>query len=355
MSDDTDGPDSGRRPPAGKVDRGFFDAAIAPNLGAARADVVLGPTHGIDFGVLEIGDRAVAIATDPLSISPELGLERAARFALDLILADVAVSGIAPSHLSVCFTLPPAMTDEAFATVWETIHAECADLGIAVATGHTARYEGCAYPWIGAGTVLGVGDFDQLIRPDGARPGDRLLLTTGPAVEAVGLLSTLFGDAVGVTGSTLEDAQACLEDVHCVRDALTAAAAGPVTAMHDVTEGGLAGALNEMAVGAESRFAIERGAVPIRPAVEAVCEALEIDPWAATSCGSLVIAVDPDGVDDVVTALEERGTVVADIGVVEALDEHASPSVTVDGDPLAHPAVDPSWGAYADLLEQTDE
>lgn len=357
----------------GKIDRTFFERRVAPNLGARRDDVSIGPQHGVDFGVLDVDGRALVTATDPLSILPALGLERAARFALDLILADVAVSGVPPSHLSICFTLPESMDDEEFATIWETIHAECEDLGVSVVTGHTARYSDPSYPWVGAATAMGVGDHDDIVRPDGARVGDRLLLTTGPGVESVGLLSTLFGDQLAVSEDTLEDARERLEDVHCVRDALTAAAAGPVSAMHDVTEGGLAGALNEMADGAQRasaerdvRFEIDGAAVPMRPGVAEVCDALEIDPWHATSCGSLVIAVDPAGVDAVRGALEERDTVVAEIGRV--VDGSGSDdgdgsdngngsagdggSVFVDGTRLEHPRVDPSWAAYAELADE---
>ncbi|WP_255168890.1 AIR synthase family protein [Natrononativus amylolyticus] len=332
----------------GKIDRSFFDERVASSLGADRDDVSLGPRHGVDFGVLDVGGRAVVTATDPLSIVPDLGLERAARFALDLVLADVAVSGVPPSHLSICFTLPPAMSDADFTTVWETIHEECADLGVGVVTGHTARYADCSYPWVGAATALGVGNHDRLVRPDGARVGDRLVVTTGPGAETVGLLSTLFGDRLELPAETVDTARERLEDVYCVRDALTAAAAGPVTAMHDVTEGGLAGALNEMAAGSDTRFSLERDRVPVRPGVEAVCEHLGIDPWHVTSCGTLVVACDPDGVDDVVGALEARGTVAADVGRVEAGE-----GVFVDGERLAHPDVDPSWEAYATLAEES--
>ncbi|THE63770.1 hydrogenase expression protein [Salinadaptatus halalkaliphilus] len=339
----------------GKIDRSFFERHVATNLGADRDDVALGPTHGVDFGVLDIDGRALVTATDPVSILPPLGLERAARFAIDLVLADVAVSAVAPSHLSICFTLPEAMTDDQFATVWETIHEECVDLGVSVVTGHTARYSDPSYPWVGAATAMGVGDHEAIVRPDGARSGDRLLLTTGPAVESVGLLSTLYGDQLDLPDAVVADAQDRLAEVHCVRDALTVAAAGPVQAMHDVTEGGLAGALNEMAEGANRRtegtalqFEIDRAAVPMRPGVAEVCEALEIDPWAATSCGALVIAVEPSGVDDVVEALEARNTVVAEIGSVRPASSDES-RVVVDGDPLPHPSVDPSWAAYAAL------
>ena len=93
-------------PELGKVGGEFFDEIIAPNLGAEREDVQLGPQAGVDFGVLDVGDRALVLATDPLSFPPGLGFARAGRFALDICLADVAVSGIAPSHVAVGLTLP---------------------------------------------------------------------------------------------------------------------------------------------------------------------------------------------------------------------------------------------------------
>ncbi|QLG49053.1 AIR synthase family protein [Natrinema halophilum] len=337
----------------GKIDRTFFDRHIAPNLGADRDDVAVGPTHGVDFGVLDIGGQALVTATDPLSILPDLGLEWASRFALDVVLADVAVSGVDPSHLSICFTLPEEVTDDDFATIWQTIHAECEDLGVAVVTGHTARYADLSYPWLGAATAMGVGTHEDIVRPDGANKGDRLLLTNGPAVESVGLLSTLFGEQLPLSDDVITAARGRLEEVFSVRDALTAAAAGTVTAMHDVTEGGLAGALTEMADGAGVRFAINRAAVPMRPGVREVCDSLEIDPWAATSCGSLVIAVEPDSVDDVRKALADRGTPVAEIGRVEAAGTTGG-TVTVDDERLEHPRVDPSWEAYAKLANETN-
>lgn len=86
--------------------------------------------------------------------------------------------------------------------------------------------------------------------------------------------------------------------------------------------------------------------------VQAVCDALEIDPWATTSCGSLLIAVDSDGVEDVRRALEDRGTVVAEIGSVGS---GSGVVVEAGGDQvrLEHPSVDPSWGAYAELADDS--
>ena len=329
----------------GKVSRAFFEERIAPRLGADRDDVAVGPKHGVDFGVVSVGEHALVAATDPLSILPALGWERAGRFAVDVVLSDVAVSGLAPTHLTVSFALPPETSEESFGRVWEAIDAECRDLGVSVFTGHTARYAECSFPWVGAATGLAVGDPDDIVRPDGARPGDDLLVTKGPAVEAVGLLSTLFADQVDLPAATLSAARARLDETGAVRDALTAAAAGDVHAMHDATEGGLLGALHEVAASAGVRLNLERDAVPVRPGVRETCEALGMDPWRASSAGTLVVAVDPADTDRVRTALAEGGTAVGVAGRVEA-----GSGVVLDGEETDPPEGDAAWPVYERLL-----
>ena len=354
----------------GKIGRRFFEERIRPHLGAERADVTLGPAHGCDFGVIEPGHTvagdaadderdptsaaapsspsslATVIATDPISVLPDLGYDRAGRFALHIALSDVAVSGIAPSHLSIAFSLPTGFADADFAALWRAMSEECERLGIAVVTGHTARYPGSTLPWVGAATVLGVGDPDRIVRPDGARPGDRLVLTRGPAVEATGLFASLYPEALAadLDPETVATAAERLDDVRLVADALAAAATGEVHAMHDATEGGLLGALHETAGASGVRFEVDRDAVPVAPGVEPVCRALGMDPWRATTSGTLLASVAPTDADAVVEALRGRGTPAATIGTVRD-----GSGVAVDGEETEPPDGDASWPVYAEL------
>lgn len=336
-------------PDYGKIDADFFEEYIYPHLGASREEVRLGPTPGVDFGIIDTDTASLVVATDPISILPNLGFDRSARFALDIVLADVAVSGLSPQYLSISFTLPPYMTDEEFATVWQAIDEEARDLGMSVVTGHTARYEGCEFPWIGGATAFALGDPDDIVRPDGTQPGDRVVVTTGPAVEAVGLLTTLFGDQMGLPEETLTTARKRLAETGTVRDALTAATAGPVTAMHDATEGGLQGALTELAGSAGVRLDIDSETVPMRPAVTEVCDYLDINPWHATSSGTLLITVRPERAETVVRALENRGTTAAVIGTASE-----GSGTYIDNARVEHPAVDPSWEVYAEYAAKTE-
>ncbi|GGL33332.1 hydrogenase expression protein [Halarchaeum grantii] len=324
----------------GKVERAFFDEHIYPRLGAEREDVRLGPTHGADFGVVDVGESVVALATDPVFVLRELGVERAAWFAFHIVVSDAALSGIPPSHLSVDLNLPPDTSAEYFGRLWEVFDREARELRMAVTTGHTGTYAGCAWPTVGAATTLAVGDPDDLVVPTGAAPGDVLVCTKGPAIETTGLLSVLYGDALDLPASTVAAGRARFEEASPVRDALTAAA-GPVTAMHDATERGVDNALHELAAASGVALDAERERFPVGDGVRAVCEAFDLDPWVTSSEGTVLLTVRPDGVGAVLRALDAEGIRAGAVGEVRE-----GSGVTMDGEALAKPTSDPLWEAY---------
>ncbi|WP_181685138.1 AIR synthase family protein [Halorhabdus salina] len=337
-------------PDRGKIDDGTFEEIIAPQLGADRADVTVGPQHGVDFGVLSVEDSAIVTATDPISVLPALGFERAGRMALDIVLTDVAVSGIDPTHVTVSLSLPTEMTDEELARTWHGMADHAEALGVSVVAGHTARYEGIDYSWVGGGTALGVGDPSDLVRPDGAQPGDAIVLTTGPGTETAGLFATLFPDALELSAATVATAQERVEDILGVADANRASEAGDLHAMHDATEGGVIGGLAEMATGAGHRFVVERDPAPIQPGVQAVCDAVGVDPWTVSSAGSLLLTTPPEEATAVVEAMESGGTPAAVIGQVKATDGEGT--VHLDDQRAEAPKSDPAWDAMAQLADR---
>jgi hydrogenase maturation factor len=202
---------------------------------------------------------------------------------------------------------------------------------------------------VGGGTSVSVGDPDDLVRPDGATVGDRVVVTKGPAIEATGLLSIQFESLMRgeMADDDIDAAMDRFYDMSPVEDALTAAAAGPVTAMHDATECGIYGGLYEMARSAGVGVELDRDAVPVLPGVEAACDFFGIDPWISISEGTLLATVDPSGVDDVLGALDDEGIPAAEVGEVTE-----GSGLVVDGEPTDHPGADPFWAAMAEYMQK---
>src|SRR5947209_20478741 len=93
--------------PMGKVSRRFFENVIARHLGDKRADVIVGPAHGVDVGAVSLPDgRAMISTTDPIYIVPQYGWCRAAWFPFQILAWAPATAGAAPPHITLCRTLP---------------------------------------------------------------------------------------------------------------------------------------------------------------------------------------------------------------------------------------------------------
>src|SRR5215208_4460744 len=131
----------------GKATAELFEQVILRRLGARDDDVLVGPLHGVDVGVVRVADGvAMALTTDPIFIVPTLGWERAAWFAVHILASDAATSGLPLRGMTVDLNLPPATTDADLDAIWTSFSEACAELGITVLTGHTARYAGCSWP-----------------------------------------------------------------------------------------------------------------------------------------------------------------------------------------------------------------
>ena len=105
-------------PEIGKISPEIFEELILPRLGARNDSVLVPPQHGVDVGIVEIGDKAVALTTDPVFIVPEYGWERAAWFALHILASDAVTSGLKPTYLSIDLNLPMEMTREQLEITW---------------------------------------------------------------------------------------------------------------------------------------------------------------------------------------------------------------------------------------------
>ena len=337
----------------GKATAELFEQVILRRLGAKDDDVLIGPQHGVDVGVVRItGDVAMALTADPVFIVPAYGWERAAWFAVHILASDASTSGLPLRWMAVDLNLPPGISDADLTTLWEAFHTTCAELGIAIVTGHTGRYDGCAWPMVGGATCIALGRSDAYVTPTMARPGDAIVVTKGAAIETTALFAATFPGrlAAGVGEETLKAADALFESMTVVPEAILARdfglRVGGVTSMHDATEGGIIGGLLEVAAASNSGIRVDRDAIPIRPEVAAVCGYVGIDPYTAISEGTLIATVVPERAEAYVAALAGAGIDAAVVG--EILPPEQGRTLMIEGreERLVHPGLDPFWGAF---------
>lgn len=346
--------------PTGKVAPEDFERLIAPHLGAARGEVLLGPRPGVDAAIVRVGaGRVMALTTDPLALVPALGPERSAWLACHLVASDLWTTGIPPAFASVNLNLPPDMDDATLGVFSEAMGDAWAAMGVAVVTGHTGRFDGCALPIVGSATVIGLGDESRYVGPAFVADGDRVIVTKGCAIEATAIAAHLFPRRLGalLDEDGLARARAMIEQVSVVADCRAAIGAGVrdggVSMMHDATEGGVCGALVEAARACGRDLRIERAKIPLAPEARAACEAFGIDPWWALSEGTLIAFARPARAGAVLAELSAAGIAAADAG--EAV--HGAGTVWMtesDGNVtrIAGTRPDPYWEAYARAVRE---
>lgn len=348
-------------PEIGKISADIFNELIFPYLGKQRPEILVGPQHGVDVGIVEIGNKAVAMTSDPVFIVPEYGFKRAAWFATHILASDVVTSGFPPTYLTIDLNLPLSMTEEELTTVWKTIHEECKKMGMSIVCGHTARYDNCHYPMVGGATVLAVGDVDAYVSPKFARVGDKIIVTKGPAIEASGIFATMFPKLLAKQfgENFVKEAQSLFLKMSVVKDALTAVKIGVrddgISAMHDATECGIWGGVYEIAQAADVGVRIEKEKIVVEECVKDICNLFKIDPYKSISEGTLIITCREKKAEEVVKALNIDNIRASIVG--ELIDVKFGMKLIEDGreKKLMHPKVDPFWKAFYDALHRYKE
>jgi len=337
----------------GKFTVDLMEKIVFPRLGAKRREILVGPGQGLDNAIVKLGHNQVLVVTsDPFSMIPVLGPRDSAWLSVHLLASDLSTCGFPPRFMMVNFNLPPHMKDEEFLEYWEAFHKECKQLGVAILGGHTGRYVGSDYTVIGGGVMMTLAPENRYLASNMSRPGDLIIMTKGIAIAATGILARTFPETIekAYGSSFLKKAQSHFYQFSVVEDALTAASAGlrdeGVTAMHDVTEGGLLGALYELSEASCIGLDIDVSKIIMSKEAKLVCDLFKIDPYITLSEGTLILTVKPEKVEGVLKALHSKRIKANIIG--RATNRKHGKWVTKDSkrERLGKPPIDPYWKAY---------
>jgi hydrogenase maturation factor len=199
------------------------------------------------------------------------------------------------------------------------IGSACRELGCLAVGGHTEVTPGIDRPIV-AGAMVGEVEKDKLLTSGGARVGDMVLVTKGIAIEATAILAQERAREVRQSlGEEFQSrAAAFLDDpgLSVVPASRAAVEAGGITAMHDVTEGGIANALWEVAEASSAGIVVVETEIPRFWESTRLAERFQMNLLGAIGSGALVLTAPEAATERILVAMKEAGTETYVIGRV---------------------------------------
>jgi len=329
----------------GKVPTEVLQEIVFRNLGAKRDDVVLSPSIGEDAAIVQAGNEVLAISSDPITGAEEwLGW-----LAVHVSANDVATRGVQPRWFNSIILLPRNSTTELIEKICTQMDKAARQLNVAITGGHCEITPGIDHPIV-TGCAIGVAEDGKYVTCSGAKIGDRIILTKGTGIEGTAILaSDRRTELLKVFDENfLNKAEDFFEKISVVKDAITAFRIGGVSAMHDPTEGGVAGGLHELADAANVGFQVYEKEILIPEETRKICAHFEVDPLQLISSGSLLIVAEEEKTEEIISSLSRNGVQVSIIGeVTEAALGRNFVTKVGEKTELVRPVSDHLWTALA--------
>jgi len=289
--------------PPGKIPVDILKEVVFKNLGVNREEVVVGPTAGFDGSVINVGDRSLIVSMDPITGA----IERIGWLAVNINANDVATFGVEPAFFFSCILLPENANRKTVETICVQMDKAAKDLGMAIVGGHCEVTPGLTNPIV-VGCAMGMTEKGDYVTAGGAKPGDKLILTKAIGIEGTAILANdreaqlrgILDDAL------LDNAKSFFKLISVVEEAMLAFQTGGVTAMHDPTEGGIAGGIHELADASNVGVKIFEEKIRIQPETVKICKLFQIDPLQLISSGALLISTKPESADKVIRKIREK-------------------------------------------------
>lgn len=293
----------------GKIPESVLKRSVLRQLHNRRDEVLLGAGVGEDCAALTLeADEVFVMSTDPITgTGKEMG-----SFAVITTANDLASSGAEPVGVMLTILLPEESEEALLKEIMRDAEATCEKFHMQILGGHTEVSAAVNRPVI---SVSGVGKVkkDAMIKTGGARPGMDIVVSKWIGIEGTVILAKeRERELLGRYATTFIDRSKDLDAYISVLSEAAVAARSGVSAMHDITEGGIFGALWEMAEASGVGLEIDLKKIPVRQETIEICEFFGLNPYELISGGSMLMAAE-DG-NQLVHELEKAGIPAAVIG-----------------------------------------
>lgn len=293
----------------GKVQESVLKRSVLRQLKTRRGEIILGAGLGEDCAILAPGEGEIVL----LSSDPITGTGKdMARYGIHASANDIAASGGEPTAVLLTILLPPSCEEKELRELMAQAEETCASLHIQIAGGHTEVTD-AVNRMVLTVTAVGKAAAGTAVATGTAKPDGDLVVTKWIALEGTSIAAKEKEEQLRTRfpGFLVEEAMAFDRYLSIMPEAAVAGKSG-VWAMTDVTEGGIFGALWEMAESSGVGLEIDLKKLPIRQETVEICNFLDWNPYELISGGSLLIAAENGA--DLVRKLEAEKIPAAVVG-----------------------------------------
>lgn len=297
----------------GKLDSDLLKHLVFNKITYRSDDVKVRPGIGEDCAVMDFGDYECIMSTDPITAAvSDIG-----RLAIHITCNDIASNGVQPLGIMLAVMLPEGTTADDVEHIMGQAAETAAVLKVEIIGGHTEITPAVKQPVI-VSTAIGKAASGASQNGNDMEAGDLVMMTKSAGLEGSGIIACDYGGKLAgyMSEEELRTAVSFLDRVSVVAEGIAAGKVG-THGMHDITEGGILGAVWEMCQIAGKGVQIWEDKIPMEPETEKICEFFHIDPLRLISSGSMVIIVPKDKKDEMKAAMAEAAVACSIIGRIE--------------------------------------
>ncbi len=292
----------------GKVPSSILSEYVFEQIQNKRKEILLGSAIGEDCSIIKFdSDELCVVSTDPITGATE----NIGYLGVHVTCNDLASNGAEPIGLLITLLLPPSSDKEQLQEIMQQIEKGAKEVNAQIIGGHTEITDAVTRPIL---SVTGIGkSLKKNIITSKPKINEDVIMTKWAALEGTAILAKEKEEWLQnyLSKDELKTAQSCIQYLSVLPESKIAVQYG-VSAMHDITEGGLLGALWEMAHYGQVGMEINASQIPILPETKKICNLFKIDPLRLISSGSMVITCKKG--QELVHKLQSKGIKASIIG-----------------------------------------
>ena len=272
-----------------------------------RPEVLLSAALGEDCSALSIDD-AILVSSDPITAVVETG--KLGSLCVTVCCNDVAANGGEPVAMTLTIIMPVTCDASDVGVIMDGAVEEAKRLNVEIVGGHT-EFSDCVVRPIVSGTAIGRAK--RVLKKTDLKPGDRLFVTKTLALEGTCILADIVKPTL--TDKEKQTLKTFNSSLPVAKESVALSKLKSVSAMHDVTEGGVLGAAAEICFSVGLGARLYESKMPVAALTARLCRDSGTDPLRLISSGSMLAAVRGDDAE-AKAAMKDLGVEFTEIGVV---------------------------------------